>query len=230
MYGRAVNPPSVIVYKPATKLKMAEWRQLSIIDAWSLPMLPTGHIEWTWAGLNLLQRATGRFADADYRKAAAVVLLPDLIDKPLALFLFPNANAALFFGHTLLLHGLVWAFAWATGRLQRWLVYLLAFSGHLLQDRMWGFTQTLLWPLRGLSWHPWQHVGTAQEMVGAYLEVLQSEPILLILDGLGLLLLAWFLYDRRLTTWPRLRAFFRTGRAPDDVQTPTPATQVETCG
>lgn len=188
-------------------------------------MLPTGHIEWTWAGVNLLQRTTGRFADTDYRKVALVVLLPDLIDKPLALFLFPQANAALFFGHTLLLHGVIWAVAWATGRLQRWRIYLLAFSAHLLQDRMWGFTQTLLWPLRGLDWHPWRHVGTPQEMLDAYLQVLQTEPILLALEGMGLVLLAWFLYDRGLTTWSRLRAFLKNGRAPADPR----LARVESC-
>ena len=89
-------------------------------------MLPTGHIEWTWAGLNLIQRRTGLFEDADYRIVALAVMMPDLIDKPLAWFVFPDANAALFFGHTLLLHGLVWGFAAATGRWRRWLPYLLA--------------------------------------------------------------------------------------------------------
>ena len=177
-------------------------------------MLPTGHIEWTWAGLNLIQRRTGPFLDADYRLAALAALAPDLIDKPLAIFLFPDANAALFFGHTLLLHSLVWAFAWVSGRLQRWLVYLLAFSGHLLADRMWGFTQTLLWPLRGWGWHQWRHVGSAQEMLHAYLEIIMQEPILLILDAIGLVLLLWFLFDRRLFIWQRLRIFLRTGRPP----------------
>lgn len=179
-------------------------------------MLPTGHIEWTWAGLNLLQRTTGRFADADYRLVALAVLAPDLIDKPLALFVFPDANAALFFGHTLLLHGIVWAFAWSMGRLRRWLIYLLAFSSHLLEDRMWGFTQTLLWPLRGLDWHPWRHVGTAQEMLNAYLEILVQEPILIVLDVIGLALLAWFVYDRRLLHPDRLRRFLASGLAPAD--------------
>jgi len=61
-------------------------------------MLPTGHIEWTWAGLNLIQRRTGLFEDADYRIMALAVMAPDLLDKPLAWFVFPDANAALFFG------------------------------------------------------------------------------------------------------------------------------------
>jgi len=179
-------------------------------------MLPTGHVEWTWAGLNAIQRSTGHFVDADYRLIALVTVLPDLIDKPLAWFVFPDANAALFFGHSLLLHGLVWFFAWATGHFRSWLVYLLAFSSHLLADRMWGFTQTLLWPLRGWGWHQWQHVSTPQEMLNAYLEIIVQEPILLVLEALGLLLLTWFIVDRKLMYPPRLLEFLRTGRPPAD--------------
>lgn len=179
-------------------------------------MLPTGHIEWTWAGLNLIQRRTGLFEDADYRIIALAVMTPDLLDKPLAWFVFPDANAALFFGHTLLLHGMVWGVAAATGRWRRWLPYLLAFSAHLVQDRMWGFTQTLLWPLRGWGWHPWQHVSTPNEMFHAYLQIVVQEPILIALDVIGAGLLMWFIWDRKLVTRDRLLAFLRTGRPPAD--------------
>ncbi|NOZ73637.1 MAG: hypothetical protein GXP38_17395 [Chloroflexi bacterium] len=178
-------------------------------------MLPTGHLEWTWAGVNLVQRSLGWFPETDYRKVALVNMLPDLIDKPLAMFVFPNANAALFFGHTLLLHGLVWAFAWKMGRLRQWLAYLMAFSAHLLEDRMWGFTQTLLWPLRGWGWHPWRHVGSPQEMLQAYTEIIVQEPILIVFEVLGLFLLAWFLHDRNLTSREALVSFLRTGRFSD---------------
>jgi len=179
-------------------------------------MLPTGHIEWTWAGLNLIQRRTGLFEDADYRLMALAVLAPDLLDKPLAWFVFPDANAALFFGHTLLLHSLVWLAVAMTGRLRRWLPYLLALSAHLIEDRMWGFTQTLLWPLRGWGWHPWQHVGTPNEMLHAYLQIILAEPILIILDAIGAVLLIWFIWDRKLTTRERMITFLLTGHPPKD--------------
>jgi len=180
-------------------------------------MLPTGHIEWTWAGVNLLQRSTGWFEDADYRVIALAVLMPDLIDKPLAWFVFPDANAALFFGHTLLLHGLVWGVVYASGRGRRWLPYLVAFSAHLIEDRMWGFTQTLLWPLRGWGWHPWQHVATPGEMLHAYLNVIVQEPILIVLDVIGAGLLLWFMWDRKLFVKDRLLSFLRRGRPPADM-------------
>jgi len=185
-------------------------------------MLPTGHIEWTWAGLNLVQRRLGLFQNADYRIMAAAVLAPDLLDKPLAWFVFPDANAALFFGHTLLLHAAVWGLAFAAGRGRRWLPYLLAFSAHLIEDRMWGFTQTLLWPLRGWGWHTWQHVGSPNEMLHAYLQIIVQEPILIALDVIGAGLLVWFLWDRKLFFRERLLAFLRTGRPPAEI---TPAQQ-----
>lgn len=186
-------------------------------------MLPPGHIEWTWAGLNLLQRRLGLFEDADYRLIAAAVMAPDLLDKPLAWFVFPDANAALFFGHTLLLHGFVWTAAVATGRWRRGLPYLLAFSAHLIQDRMWGFTQTLLWPLRGWGWHPWRHVGSPNEMLRAYLQIIVQAPILIILDTIGAGLLAWFLWDRHLVSRDRLLEFLSAGRPPANL---VPAEQI----
>ncbi len=178
-------------------------------------MLPTGHIEFTWAALNLLQRQGRAFPDADYRLAATCALLPDLIDKPLATFVMTDANAALLFGHTALLHGGVWLAAAAGGKLRPWLPYLLAFSGHLLADRMWGFSQTLLWPLLGRQFHQWQHVGSPEAILRAYLKIIVEEPKLITFEIIGAALLIWFIADRQLWPRPRLRAFLRTGRPPE---------------
>lgn len=175
-------------------------------------MLPTAHVEFTWAVLNLLQKEVGLFADADYRLAALAALLPDLIDKPLATFVLTDAEAALLYGHTALLHGGVWLAAAAAGQLGRSLPYLLAFSGHLLADRMWSFSQTLLWPLRGRRFHHWKHVGSPQAIVQAYAKIIRDEPLLLTFEAVGALLLLWFVLDRRLWQPEQLAAFLRTGR------------------
>ncbi|MCS6843310.1 MAG: metal-dependent hydrolase [Caldilineales bacterium] len=175
-------------------------------------MLPTAHVEFTWATLNLLQRRLGWFPDADYRWMAACAVLPDAIDKPLATFVFTDSNAALLFGHTALLHGSVWAAAWAGGHLPRALPYLLAFSGHLVADRMWGFAQTLLWPLRGWRFHQWKHVGSPEAIVQAYLKIVREEPKLVAFEVIGAGLLAWFVVDRQLWRPERLWTLLRTGR------------------
>jgi hypothetical protein len=174
-------------------------------------MLPPGHVDFTWATLNLLQRQTGLFEDADYRLAALAAVLPALIDKPLATFVLTDAEAALLYGHTALLHGGVWLAAAATGQLQRSLPYLLAFSGHLLADRMWSFNQTLLWPLRGRRFHQWKHVGSPEAILRAYARIIRDEPLLLTFEALGALLLAWFILDRGLWQQDKLAAFIKTG-------------------
>lgn len=174
-------------------------------------MLPPAHIEFTWAALNLLQRRFGLLKDADYRLAALAAVLPDLIDKPLATFVLTDAEAALLYGHTALLHGGVWLAAAAAGQLDRTLPYLLAFSGHLLADRMWSFRQTLLWPLRGRRFHRWKHVGSPQAIVQAYARVIRDEPLLLTFEALGALLLAWFILDRGLWQRENVAAFVKTG-------------------
>ncbi len=89
--------------------------------------------------------------------------------------------------------------------------YLLAFSGHLLADRMWSFSQTLLWPLRGRRFHHWKHVGSPQAIVRAYAKVIRDEPLLLTFEALGALLLAWFILDRGLWQRENLAAFAKTG-------------------
>ena len=177
-----------------------------------MAVLPPGHVEFTWAALNLLQRKGQSFPNADYRLMAACALLPDLIDKPLATFVLTDANAALLFGHTALLHSGVWLAAAASGRLSRSLPYLLAFSGHLLADRMWGFSQTLLWPLLGRRFHQWKHVGSPQAILQAYLKIIVEEPKLIAFEVAGAGLLAWFVLDRHLWQMDRLRSFLRTGR------------------
>lgn len=174
-------------------------------------MLPPGHIEFTWATLNLLQRQFGLFEEADYRLAALAAVLPDLIDKPLATFVLTDAEAALLYSHTALLHGGVWLTAAATGQLERALPYLLAFSGHLLADRMWSFRQTLFWPLRGRRFHRWKHVGSPEAILRAYVKVIRDKPFLLTGELFGALLLAWFILDRDLWQRDKLAAFVKTG-------------------
>ncbi len=196
-------------------------------------MLPTGHIEFTWAALNLLQRKAGLFRDADYRLVALAALAPDLLDKPLALTVYRDTDAALFWGHNLWFHLAVWLVAWVVVRFRErrrdwkspaqgekppqgmgWgpLPYLLAFSGHLLADRMWGFQESLFYPLGAGYWHPWVHVGAPQAMLDAYLTIIRSTPIIVAFEVIGLGLLAWFVWDRRLWRWDRLAAWLRTGR------------------
>jgi|YNPNPStandDraft_1061719.scaffolds.fasta_scaffold24712_3 hypothetical protein len=187
-------------------------------------MLPGGHIAFTWATLNLLQRRAGLWPEADYRLVALASLAPDLLDKPLALTLYRDTQAALFWGHNLWLHLGVWLGAWCVARVRggaaaerrrrwrSWLPYLLAFSGHLIADRMWGFRESLFYPLGAGYWHPWAHVGEPQAMLAAYLTIVRTTPLLVIFELLGLILLGWVVCDRQLWRPQRLAYFLRHGR------------------
>ena len=163
---------------------------------------------------------------------AVAALAPDLLDKPLALTLYSDTDAALFWGHNLWLHLAVWLIAWVViagrarsgkeaGGVQRrfagLLPYLLAFSGHLLADRMWGFRESLFYPVGAGYWHPWVHVGEPAAMLAAYLHIIRTTPILVAFELVGAALLIWFIVDRRLWEPGRLARFLRTGR-PDDVR------------
>jgi hypothetical protein len=173
-------------------------------------MLPSAHIEFTWGVLNLLQRRTGRAREVDYRLAALAASLPDLIDKPLAVFVFPNSKAALLFSHTLLLHLLVWGVTLWRGR--RWLPYALAFSGHLILDRLWDFPKNLWYPLLGWEFHQWRDVGSPKAALRAYTELLDDHPEIIAYEVIGLGILGWFVCDRQLFRWGNLLRFLRTGK------------------
>lgn len=169
-------------------------------------MLPTGHAEFTLAGLHLLKSRSGQFRQADPRWVVLSTLAPDLLDKPLALTVYKDTAAALFWGHNLWLHLAVWAgvLGWSAVngkasfrvRAARTLPYLLAFSGHLVADRMWGFRESLLYPLGAGYWHPWVHVGEPRAMLSAYLEIIGTTPILVAFEVIGLGLLAWVAHEQ----------------------------------
>ncbi len=106
------------------------------------------------AGSNTAQRLR-----IDYRVILLGSLLPDIIDKPLALWILPEVvnQSTRNFGHTLIFNiGLL-----AIGlvlleliRSYRPLSLGLASLGHLLLDTMWHSPSVLLWPSSGWSFPP----------------------------------------------------------------------------
>ena len=90
----------------------------------------------------------------DHRMVLVGSLLPDIIDKPLGLWLAPDlVNHSLRnLGHSgvfvllLLAGGLVVRWRW---RHTAFLVLALSSTGHLLLDQMWHLPRILLWPGRG---------------------------------------------------------------------------------
>ena len=90
----------------------------------------------------------------DYRAAILGSMLPDIIDKPLGLWIAPGlVNHSLrTFGHSALLAILLLMVAWvllrSTGGLAP-MALAAGSAGHLVFDSMWRQAETVLWPLRG---------------------------------------------------------------------------------
>lgn len=55
------------------------------------------------------------------------------------------------------------------------------------------------------------HVGEPQAMWSAYAEIVRTTPILVVFEVIGLGLLIWFVWDRRLWAKTRLIAWLSTG-------------------
>ncbi|MFB0537873.1 MAG: metal-dependent hydrolase [Anaerolineae bacterium] len=174
-------------------------------------MLPAGHIEYTWGALNLLQRKARLFEDADYRVAALAALLPDLIDKPLSLLVFTDSKTSQGLAHTLLVHLLVSLIIFVWWR--KGFVYALASNGHLLADRIWRYPRTLFFPFLGWQFEPWRFMGSPEAMLDAYAEVV-TYPLIIALESIGLVILAWLVVTYHLYRWENLLAFLVSGRLP----------------
>ena len=172
-------------------------------------MLPAGHIEYTWGALNLLQRKARLFANADYRVAALAALLPDLIDKPLSLLIFTDSKTSQGLAHTLLVHLLVSLIVFVWWR--KGFVYALIFNGHLLADRIWLYPRTLLFPFLGWRFEPWRFMGSPEAMLDAYTEIV-TYPLIIALESIGLMILAWLVVTYHLYRWENLMAFLASGR------------------
>lgn len=177
-------------------------------------MLPQSHVAYTWLTLNLLQERFGVAQDTDYRLVALAAAGPDLIDKPLAaVYFYRKYKSAVLFAHTLLLNLTVAGVG--VFRFPRQIVYVCAFLGHALLDRLWYFPNTFYWPLRGWRFHVWGKRGSEQEKIGlAYWYAFTRRPELWGWELGGLLALAYFAWRNQLYRGPRLLHFMMTGRVP----------------
>jgi membrane-bound metal-dependent hydrolase YbcI (DUF457 family) len=103
-----------------------------------------------WAARRRLATAP---AELDYRFAAFGALLPDLVDKPLKWFLFPDSLPdSHVYGHTLLFSAsIILAGLLLLGSTQRTCLMLVGLGSltHPLVDPVLIYPRTLFWPLLG---------------------------------------------------------------------------------
>ena len=128
----------------------------------------------------------------DYRLILLGSLLPDIIDKPVGMFLLPLNNGRIF-GHTLLF---VLIF-FLVGLKYRKLSFLaLASLLHLFEDEMWNEPETLFWPLLGLEFPAKEHSSFYEFIRRIASEYTPSPSPIFISEVIGLTIILAFLTRR----------------------------------
>ena len=156
-----------------------------------------------------------RLRDAlDDRAIAFGSLLPDILDKPIALVLAGDlvGNSGRNIGHTLIFALALIAVADALAVvLKRGLPLVVAFAsaGHLALDRMWNHAQTLYWPLTGLAFPSKERVSVTEWTESTMLAVpdrMTGDP----LELAGLAVICWIIAR---VLWTRsVKSYLLTGR------------------
>ncbi len=138
------------------------------------------------AGTNKLQLLASKI---DYRVVLIGSMLPDIIDKPLGLWvLHEEYGGGRSFAHTLLfaflliLAGLIW---YKRKRGILLLTLALANVMHLILDSMWIQKETLLWPVLGLSFYP----RGPSDWLSVWWDSLTENPSVYIPEAIGILIL-----------------------------------------
>jgi membrane-bound metal-dependent hydrolase YbcI (DUF457 family) len=137
-------------------------------------------------------------------------LLPDIIDKPVGLYIFSDTfSNGRIFSHTLLFLIVIAAvgFYLLKKHRQSWMLALAAGNfAHLILDGMWQTPETLFWPLLGFSFPTEELEGWASTIW----KVLFSDPSVYIPEIVGLvilLVLCWLLIRRK-----KVLAFIKYGK------------------
>lgn len=146
--------------------------------------------------------------EIDYRPAALASLLPDLVDKPLALTLLSNSGTSQGPSHSLAIQACL---TFAVAMLRRtWIPYALISNSHLFADQMWKYRRTLLFPFsRHLD--SWRFMGSPIAMLSAYAEII-ARPAILAVEVGGMLILGLFLRQGKLGAGRAIVQLLATGR------------------
>ncbi|MFO8010915.1 MAG: metal-dependent hydrolase [Dehalococcoidia bacterium] len=130
----------------------------------------------------------------DYRLVGLGAMLPDIIDKPLGIYIFGDAiSNGRIFGHTLVFFLILLAIGiYRYRRYARpgFLIVSLCSGFHLLLDRMWYTSHTLLWPAYGISFEKVDVTGWLSEISDKFL----SSPGAYGTEIIGLLILLPFAF------------------------------------
>lgn len=157
-------------------------------------MLLLGHIGVSLVAAQMLDRAVlARHRGLDYRLLMVGSLLPDIVDKPIGVYLLPQVfHSGRIMGHTLLFSLILLGIgAWRYRRGRVGLFSLgLGSLFHLAEDEMWNQPGVLWWPLLGWGLAgTWSGESFLRQMLRALLV-----PQVFAAEAVGGLVLAYFLW------------------------------------
>jgi hypothetical protein len=109
-------------------------------------LLLVAHLGYTTGAVRIAQRFTLRRA-IDYRLVALMAILPDVIDRPLYVFIIPGSQSGRLFAHTLVFN-LVLLAVLVTVRRGLWIYGVLPLF-HLIMDLQGTSAHQLFWPFLG---------------------------------------------------------------------------------
>jgi len=149
----------------------------------------------------------------DLRPLALGAILPDLIDKPLAFLIAPDA----FDSHRLYGHTVVFALATMTLGIiltnrrtenrKRAVALAVGLLSHLLLAGLWTSAEVLFWPAFGLEFPPME-----AQTAGALFSSTITDAVALGLELVGLVYVAFLWRGAGLNDAGRRRRLIRTGR------------------
>ncbi|MBT9163240.1 MAG: hypothetical protein DDT24_00144 [Chloroflexi bacterium] len=134
-------------------------------------------------------------ASIDYRLVLVGSMLPDIIDKPVGIYLFGDTfSNGRIFGHSLLFFLII-----LLAGLHRYLrsgrsgilVLSLCSGFHLILDQMWLEPRTLFWPLYGLAFPQYDITHWLANLI----ETLKTEPAVYWPEIVGMLILILFMLE-----------------------------------
>lgn len=137
-------------------------------------------------------------------------MLPDIVDKPIGLYLFRDTfSTGRLFCHTLLFFILITLAGVYLYKVRRraWLL-VLAFGTftHLILDQMWLAYRTLLWPFFGFTFEREDITDWAAQM----LRSLYTNPSVYLPEFIGAVILLWFCSV--LVRKKKIRSFIKIGK------------------
>ncbi len=173
-------------------------------------MLALAHTGLTAGGAWLVSRSIPVLGKRiDFRLLLLGSMLPDIIDKPLGIYLLSEqiGNGRIY-GHTLLfliLLLITGVILYAKHDQASLMVVAAGVLCHILLDQMWQNPQTLFWPLLGIHFERYE----SAEWLSGIIENLTTRPDVYIPEIIGAALLIYLLFY--LVRRRRLQGFIRNG-------------------